>query len=227
MQALILAAGSGVKIAGGNRIPKSLVKVGNKTLLEHNISQLPDNVKEIVLVVGPDKNQIKKKIGINYGSRRIKYLEQPEMLGTGHALYMCKDHLTDGKFVVLMGDNLYHKKDIEKCLKHDLSVLVKNMESPDRFGVVKLDKRGILLDISESPKIAEGTDINCGLYVLDKRIFDYPLAPIGDNEYGLPQQIAKMAFEQPIIIEKATFWLPISTIQDIKYADKYLKNIYK
>ena len=61
---------------------------------------------------------------------------------------------------------------------------------------------------------------------MDKRIFDYPLVLIGENEYGLPQTIAKMARDYPIKIEKAAFWMPINNLQDLKQADKYLKKIY-
>ncbi len=226
MQAVILAAGEGIRLRPlTDNIPPCLLKVGKKTILEHTFSQLPLEVKEVILVVGYHKNQIKDKIGTSFAGRRIRYVEQTEKLGTGHALSICKNILDDSKFLVLMGDDLYVRRDIENCLRHNLSILAQRLESPERFGVLKIEN-GVLKDIVESPRLTVGTLVNCGLYVLDKRIFNYPLVPIGQNEYGLPQTIVKMSREHPIKIERATFWLPVNTIQDLKQADKYLKKIY-
>lgn len=226
MQAVILAAGEGTRLRPlTETIPKCLIKVGGKTILEHIFSELPRDVHEVVLVVGHMKEQIKKQTGANFGGRRVRYVEQTDRLGTGHALSICKNILGDGKFLVLMGDNLYFRRDIENCLRHDLCLLAQQVESPEGLGVLKIED-GILKDIIERPKLSVGTLVNCGLYVLDKRIFDYPLVPIGPSEYGLPQTMVKMSLRHPIKIEKANFWLSINTIQDLKRADKYLKKLY-
>lgn len=226
MQAIILAAGEGIRLKPlTDTIPKCLIKVGKRTILEHTILELPQNIKEVIIVVGYLKNKIKKQIGNHFANRNIKYVEQIERLGTGHALFTTKNVIENERFAVLMGDNIYTKKDIESCLNQNLSLLVKEIESPDRFGILKVEN-GVLVDIIESSKITPGSLANCGLYVLDKRIFDYPLVEIGKKEYGLPQTIAKMATRYPVKIVKATFWMPINTIQDVKSADKHLKKLY-
>ncbi len=225
MQAIILAAGEGIRLSSHEEVPKALLKVGKQTILEHTLAQLPPAIREVIIVVGHLKNSIKKQIGLNVAGRSIRYVEQAEQLGTGHALFTVKDFLSDKKFLVLMGDNLYLRRDMENCLRHDLCLLAQRMESPERFGILKIED-GMLEDIIESPKIPAGTLINCGLYVLDKRIFNYPLARIGEQEFGLPQTIVRMAREHPVVIEKANFWISINSIQDLKQADKYLKQIY-
>lgn len=226
MQAVILAAGEGLRLKSDNEeIPKCLLKVGKKTVIEHTLSQLPKEIREVVIVVGHLKSQIKKRIGNHYSGRSIRYVEQTEPLGTGHALSVCQNVLDNKKFLVLMGDNLYLKRDMESCLRHELCLLTQKIEAPERFGVVKVTD-GNLEDVIESPKLSAGTPVNCGLYVLDKKIFNYPLVLIGKEEYGLPQTIARMSREHPVKIEKATFWMPINNIQDLKQADKYLKKIY-
>lgn len=227
MQAVILAAGEGSRLKPlTDFIPKCLLKVGGKTVLEHTFSQLPLEVKEVILVVGRHKSQIKKQIGTHLAGRRVRYVEQTERLGTGHALSICADLLNDAKFLVMMGDDLYTRKDMEACLRNDLCLLAQKLESPERFGVLKIEN-GILQDIVESAKLSEGTLVNCGLYVLDKRFFNFPLAPIANNEYGLPQTMVKMSWEHPIRIEHASFWMPINTIKDLKKADKYLKKLFR
>jgi NDP-sugar pyrophosphorylase family protein len=227
MQAVILAAGQGIRLKPMTKaIPKPLLKVGRKPILEHTFSQLPDQIREVILVVGYHQKQIKQYFGRHFKDKHIRYVEQKERLGTAHALWLCRDILMDEKFLVAMGDDLYLKKDIEKCLRHELSLLAQEIETPERFGVLRIEDNH-LKEIIESPKVVSGSLINCGLYVLDKRIFNYPLASIGDKEYGLPQTIAKMAQDYPVKIEKAHFWLPVNTLQDLKRADKYLKKLYR
>ncbi len=225
MQAIILAAGEGIRLGQAAPIPKCLLKVGKRTILEHNLYQLPQEVKEIIIVVGTLKNQIKERMGTNFNGRQVTYVEQKERLGTGHALFVCKDSVDDKKFVVMMGDNLYVERDIKNCLRHNLCLLAQKVEVPDRFGVVEL-RSGALENIVESPRLSAGSLVNCGLYVLDRRIFNYRLVSIGAEEYGLPQTIVKMSADHPIDIEKASFWMPINTIQDLKQADKYLRKLY-
>lgn len=227
MQAVILAAGNDIRLNSNNSVPKCLVKIGKKTVMEHILSQLPNRAGEVFIIVSPkNKGLIKKQIGINYAGKHIGYIEQEKQLGTGHALFTAKDVLKkEEKFLVLMADNLYLKRDIEKCLNHNLCILVKNVEAPERFGMVKV-KNNFLEDIIEGPKITQETLINCGLYVLDKRIFEHSLVKIAENEFGLPQQISKMSFSSPVNIERATFWMSIGTIQDLKQADSYLKKLY-
>lgn len=226
MQAVILAAGQGMRLGSlAKNIPKPLLKVGKKPILEHNLLQLPDEIKEVIIVVGYLQGQIRKYFGRTFNGKQVRYVEQKERLGTAQALWLCQDLLADKKFIVVMGDDLYLKKDIQKCLQHDLALLAQKIEAPERFGVLQIENDS-LKQIIESPKIAKGSLVNCGLYVLDKRIFGYPLAKIGKDEYGLPQTIVGMAKDHRINIVRSNFWMPINTLQDLKKSDKYLKKIY-
>ena len=64
MKLIILAAGVGSRL--GKKIskkPKSLIKIGNKTLIERLIRQFEKNdVRNINVIIGYKGNQIKKKI---------------------------------------------------------------------------------------------------------------------------------------------------------------------
>jgi len=71
------------------------------------------------LVVGYLADQIREAIGEEHNGRKISYIEQKELLGTGHALSICKD-LIKGKFLVLMGDDLYKTENLEELIRHPL-----------------------------------------------------------------------------------------------------------
>lgn len=221
MQCVILAAGHGKRLQPYTQaVPKHLLEIDEKPILEHSLAHLPEEIDKIIIVVGWLGEQIRKRFGDNFFDRPIVYIEQAERLGTGHALTLCQDLLED-KFVVLMGDNIYNRRDIEKCLKHDLCLLAREVPNPHNFAVTEVNADGTLKQVVEKPHNSECNLINTGLYVLDKRFFDYPLVKIASGEYGLPQTIASMAREHAVYMEKASFWLPVDTPEDLEKARFY------
>ena len=121
-----------------------------------------------------------------------------------------------------MGDDLYHKQDIKKMLKHKLSILACPVEDPSRFGIVKTDKKGNVIEIVEKPKRPQSNLANTGAYVLNKDFFKYDLVSIGNGEFGLPQTLVKMAKDCPIKCEKARIWHPIGKPEDLEEAENVL-----
>lgn len=222
MQAVILAAGRGKRMGNLTRaISKPMLKVKGKPLLEHKINALPKKIKEIVFVVGYQSGHILSHFKRHFAGRRIIYVFQTNINGTAGALHLAKSILRD-KFMVLMGDDLYHKKDLERMLKHDLAILGYEVNDSSQFGVIKTDKRGNMTDVIEKPKGSRHKLANTGVYVLNKLFFEHELAYIGNGEFGLPQTLAKMARDHKIIVEKATHWHPIGTSEDLKKAEEVL-----
>ncbi|MDO8557192.1 MAG: nucleotidyltransferase family protein [Candidatus Jorgensenbacteria bacterium] len=221
MQAVILAAGLGTRMKGlTSDTPKPLLKVGGKTLLEHKLDRLPNEVNEIIIVVGYLGDRIKELLGSEYAGRKISYVEQKELLGTGHALSLCKKKLS-GKFLVLNGDDLYAKEDLTELIKHDLALLTWEVPQDERgrkVAEVRMDSSGALSDIVEGQPAKKGTLFNAGAYVLDERYFNYSLqlATPGKKELGLPQTMLQMLKDGcKIKIVRATWWKPITSPEDL------------
>jgi NDP-sugar pyrophosphorylase family protein len=148
--------------------------------------------------------------------------------GTGGAIHLAKSILKD-KFLVMMGDDLYCKKDLNKLLQHDLAILGFEAEDASRFGVMSVDKQENLREVVEaSPKKSKPNSkpkkglINTGVYVLNKKFFDYDLVSVSKKEFGLPQTLASMAKDHKIRVEKASLWHPIGCPDDLKAAEKRL-----
>ena len=73
MQAVILAAGKSTRTYPLTLTrPKPLLKIANKTLLEHNLGNLNNVVDEVIVVVGYKKHLIKKCIGNRVYGRLLK-----------------------------------------------------------------------------------------------------------------------------------------------------------
>ena len=77
MQCVILAAGKSTRTYPLTLTrPKVLLKVMNKTLIEHNLDQLKGIVKEVIIVVGFQEGMIIKQLGDRYGKIKIRYVHQ-------------------------------------------------------------------------------------------------------------------------------------------------------
>lgn len=188
MQAVILTAGRGKRMKElTEKNNKNMLKVNGKPILKYKLDSLPKEIDEVIFVIGYQGDQIKKQFGDKYKGRKISYVEQKKLNGTGGAIHKAKKFLKD-KFLVVYGDDLYNKSDLEEIIKYDLAVLAKEIDDPSKFGILKMDKNGNLIDIIEKPKNSKSHLANIGIFVLNKNFFKYKLVPIGGGEYGLPRR---------------------------------------
>ena len=152
MQAVILAAGEGIRMRPLTiERPKPMLEIAGKPLLHHIFDILPREIKEVILVVGYRGNQIKEYFGNEFENKKIKYIWQKEKKGTAHALLLCRRYLKN-KFLLLYADDLHGKKGIQKCIKHDLAIIVSKAKNPERFGVVNIGRKNKIIRIEEKPK---------------------------------------------------------------------------
>jgi NDP-sugar pyrophosphorylase family protein len=222
MQAVILAAGKGTRMRPlTHDIPKAMLPLKERPILHYTLSFLPDSVDEVIIVVNYLGEHIRKYFGENYLGKKIKYVVQKKLNGTGGAIHSCKNFL-NGRFMVLMGDDLYYKKDLEKLLKYDLAALGCKVPDPRRFGVFKIDENGNLISIIEKPETLENKLANIGAYMLNKKFFVYDLVPVNEKEFGLPQTLVRVAKDYPVKILRAKHWHPVGYPEDLKKAEEIL-----
>ena len=223
MQAIILAAGSSTRTEPLTiNTPKVLLKVANKTLLEHNMDQLKGIADEVILVVGFKKEQIIEYFGDSYEGMKIKYVEQKNQLGTGDAVKCCEPFIKD-KFILMMGDDLYHKNDIEKCVKNQYAVLVQKVSNPERFGVFLTDDNMNVKDLIEKPKEFVSDLANCAMYVLDKKVFDIKLEKSERGEYEITDAILQLSKNNEVkCVEVKEYWLSVGYAWHLLDANKVI-----
>ncbi|MFC1644715.1 NDP-sugar synthase [Patescibacteria group bacterium] len=222
MQAVILAAGKGTRMKELTKdTPKPMLTLNGKSLLECKIDLLPEEVTEIVFVVGYYGNQIRDYFGDKYKDLKVTYVIQDDLNGTGGAVHLVKDVVGE-KFMVMMGDDLYHPEDMKNIANQDLAILACEVESPIGYGVFDIDEDGNLISIMEKNTDPENKLINTGLYVLNQNFFNYDLVPISDTEFGLPQTLVEMAKDFPVKIERAKLWQPVGNPEELKKAEEVL-----
>ncbi len=124
MRAIILAAGEGMRLRPlTTYMPKVMLPVGNKPILEYVVEALRNNsIKEITIVVGYKSDRIKQYFGngADFGVH-IDYVEQKKQLGTAHALYQAK---IDEEFLLLFGDNIVGERCVKELLNTKINTII-------------------------------------------------------------------------------------------------------
>jgi NDP-sugar pyrophosphorylase family protein len=222
MQAVILAAGQGTRLRPlTDNLPKCLVPVSGVTILDRILGQLPDYIDEAVIVIGYLGHMVKDHLS-GYTEHKLIFVES-EPLGTAYALQQCAPYLKD-RFLVLNGDDLYFKSDLEKLAGLDHAVLVKRVIEK-RFGNIVADNAGNMLDIQLGQPNQENLGV-IGVYALTTEYFNWPMVKIKNGEFGLPQTLLNQVSNGvKFKLVEADYWFPIGFPQDIDAAEAYLKTI--
>ncbi len=233
MQLVILAAGEGTRMRPvTKKIPKPMVPLLGKPKLEYTLDTLPEEIDEVILVVNYLADEIRTHFGSEYAGKKIRYITQEKLNGTGGAIYACKDVL-QGNFLVMMGDDLYDPVDVKEMTKHNLAILTFETKEVGRFGKVLEDDEGNFIGIIENGEVSSRFDckdtalVNTALYTLNQDFFRYELVKISDKEFGLPQTLAKMASSYKIKVLKTKKWIPLGKVDDIIIAEEKLKEMMK
>lgn len=201
MRAVIMAGGKGTRIASitNDEIPKPMLKIGDKPILEHQINCLKKSgIIKIVIIVG----HLGEKI-VNYfgdGKRfgvEISYIKEEEKkpLGTAGSLFFLKDRIRED-FVLVFGDVFFDvdfKKMIEFHKKHCavVTLLTHPNSHPFDSDLIIVGKNDVVVGFDSKENNRENRDycniVNSGIYVLS------PLA------LGVITQPVKMAIEKDVI----------------------------
>jgi len=226
MQAVLLAAGRGTRMKElTEKTPKSMLVVAGKTLLEHKFDQMPEEVDEIILVVGYLQDVIKQRYGSEYKGKKLTYVTQEVLDGTGGAMRLVQ-HLLKDQFLVIYADNIYGSTDIARAAQKCWSLVGVETEELGGAANIVVDQNDEVIDIVEKEVHGGGPGLlNAGLYCLDMRFFDYPLVPKdpGSTELGLPQTMMQAKGKVPMHLIRSNFWLEITAPGDLAKAEQALK----
>ena len=180
---VILAAGKGVRAyPATKKIPKALLEVGGKPLIERNVEIMRDqlNIKKIIIVVGHYGDQIvnyfeNKSIGVQF-----TFVKQKEQKGIGHALLTIEPLIEDEKFFVILADEFYmdsnHYKLLDFMNKETDAVLLfreekdKNKISNNFTGKIHNNR---VMSLIEKPENPDSRLMGVGSYLLNNKVFYY------------------------------------------------------
>lgn len=181
MKALVLAAGKSTRISPiNNGIPKPLLKIGAKSVIERNLLWLESyGINEVWINLHYQPEQIKQHLG--NGSHlgvNINYSFEKEILGTAGAAKKLQNQW-DENFLIIYGDNFFNfdlngfiksHKPNEAIATVALFSISSHLNSGIAGGRVKVKEKRII-DFVEG---ASDYDlVNAGCYVCSPNICNY------------------------------------------------------
>lgn len=190
---VIMAGGKGTRMDPFTRVlPKPLIPIGEKTILEHIISEFRGySINHFILTLNFKGDMIKAYFNTIEKDYQIEYVVEDDFYGTAGSLKLLTNILPE-TFIVSNCDIIVHA-DYEDVLSHHkkqnaaLTILSSIQHYKIPYGVVNFKEEGVVTTISEKPEYT--FVINTGVYILDKKILDF----IPEKEpFDMPNLIQKL-----------------------------------
>jgi len=195
IKGVLLAGGEGTRLRPLTiATNKHLLRVGKLPMIQHPLSKMIEaGIVDIHVVTGGENYQgVVKYLGS--GSQwgvKISYSIQDNAGGIAEALGLARAFIGDDRMLVILGDNVFTmslKKQVaefrDNMAECKAILFVDKSDTPNRFGVLKYDRGGNIVDILEKPKKAPSRDIVTGIYMYTPDVFQVikTLKPSGRGE---------------------------------------------
>ena len=225
---LILCGGLATRLQPITKtIPKSLVMVNNKPMLQYQLDMLQkQGIRHVVLCVGYLGEMIQDTFGDKYRDILLEYsFDGPKLIGTGGAIKKAYSKLSD-TFFVLYGDSylpVEYKPILEyfhTTNKEGLMTLFKNDNLYDTSNVVFKDNQIICYD--KKNKTTDMNYIDYGLSIFNVSVFKtYP----ADCSFDLSQVMVNLVNNKQLAgYEVFNRFYEMGSINGLNELELYLKN---
>lgn len=180
-QAVVLAGGRGVRWKPlTNELPKALIPIYGKPILEHTILYLKTfGIQQIYLVVGHLGEKIKEYFGNGeqFGVN-IFYLEDKKQKGTAPALKVVEPVIRKETFLVWYVDeiadiDLFDFLEFHQKHQGVATLALSSVSDPKDLGIVKLKGAKIKEFIEKPKKEISSYIVNAGIFFSEPVIFQY------------------------------------------------------
>ena len=183
MKALLLAAGLGTRLRPiTNNIPKCLVPINNKPLLQYwleNLSKI--GINEFIINTHYFNEKVEEFVINSEFKDRITLVYEEKLLNTGGTVLANKEYFEyDESFMLIHADNLCfcnfdkfiqsHRTKKDNC---EITMMLFQTKTPKSCGIVELDKDGIVQEFHEKVEKPPSNLANGAVYICDKSIFKY------------------------------------------------------
>lgn len=214
MDAIILAAGKGTRLRPHTEtVPKPLLPVQGRPILDWIIGALPP-VDRLVVVVNYLGEQIEEYLARQPHVKNWTTVRQTEPRGTGDALMSCRGAVHSDRVMVLNGDDLIGRADLDALARVPMGILAHPVDTPKDYGILFRNPDGTLHHIEEKPAgLIPPQLANIGGYVFPRRVFDLTLPLSPRNEYEITDAVSQLAATGAFHVVAADYWLPIGNVE--------------
>lgn len=188
--AVIMAGGKGSRLRSitNDEIPKPMVPVDGKPLLEYQVGKLKSyGIKKIVMIVGHLGEKIVDhfKGGKNFGVE-IDYIFEKEPLGTAGAFYYLKDKIDAKDFMLVFGD-VFFDMDFDRMEDFHFknSALTTLLAHPNGHpydsDLIRMDDNGRVIGFDSKHNVRDywyDNMVNAGMYIINRDLLDLVKEPV-------------------------------------------------
>lgn len=177
MKGIILAGGRATRLRPLTLVTsKQLLPVYNKPMIYYPLQTLLDaGIKDILIIIAPDySGQFLNLLGdgSEFGAH-FSYIVQKEPRGLPEAFVLGEKFIDGDNVTMILGDNIFlgqnFSEDIKNFKKGGM-IFAKEVEDPQRYGVVEFGQDKKVLSIEEKPVAPKSNYAIVGLYTFDSRV---------------------------------------------------------
>ena len=184
MKGVILAGGLATRLRPLTLVTnKHLLPVYNKPMIYYSLEAMQRaGIKDVLLTTSVDHAGDFENLlgaGEEFGLKLLYAIQENPKGGISDAIMLASEFAKDEKILVLLGDGIFsfNLSDAAKRLEEkEIGAMVFGMEmSTDsgQYGVIEKDENGKVLSIEEKPDKPKSNIAQTGIYMYDKRVFDF------------------------------------------------------
>lgn len=229
IDAVLMAGGKGERLRPlTEKIPKPLLEVGGKCIIDHNVDRLISyGVEHIDVTVNYLAEQLEEHFATPRDGVQVRTFREPKFLGTIGSIKFIDTFYNDT--ILVMNSDLFTNIDYEDFFLHfqqndaEMSVAAVPYNISIELGILDLDGRNIK-GLLEKPKY--NYYANAGIYLIKKRA----LAEIPEDTFFHATHLVEKLIAQGKKVIRYPLngtWIDIGTPQEYQKAKDLVKHLKK
>ena len=226
MRALLLAAGLGTRLQPlTNYMPKCLVPIHGRPLLDYWLENLLDHGVEKVLInthyMAP---MVQKYLNQSSWLPYIKVVHEEILLGTGGTILRNRDFFKDETFLVAHADNLTIFDILDFTSHHagrpvgtEMTTMVFETPDPHSCGIVELDSEGVAQAFHEKVVNPPGNLANGAVYILEPSALEWMIG-LGKKQVDFSTEVIPHFLGKLFTYQNTIYHRDIGTMKSWKEA---------
>jgi glucose-1-phosphate thymidylyltransferase len=240
MRGIILAGGAGTRLYPMTQaLSKQLLPVYDKPMIYYPLSVLMlASIREVLIITTPQdlpRFEMLLGDGAQWGMR-FDYRAQAAPNGIAEAFLIAEDFIADEPVALILGDNIFFGYGFSGLLKRAASlkegalIFGYHVQSPERYGVIRLDDAGNVVQLIEKPRQPVSNYAVTGLYFYDHQVVALAktLTPSSRGELEITDLNTLYLEQSQLKVEllgRGMAWLDTGTPESLLQAANFVETI--